>query len=297
VPDSVYACTAAGQYDCDAANNYANSMVALNLDDGMLRIARQFSESRWGYDAYTTACAIDGQPRGPLPGCPAYSGLDADFGMAPILVTAKPARGRPIDLAVAGNKAGMVYALNRDTGALVWATKVGPDGMAAGGIAFGAAYDGKRLLFSNVNSGGVNNPSVDGKGVEWTLIRPVAGTPTKTRGGFWSALDPHTGAILWQRAEPNEARLYGWISAFKHVFVSGSFSLVNSNLFVIRSRTGEIVRTDFTLGSRFPALSAYKNIYCGGNGYLGQSFYRMDNRLYCYKLENPDYKCPDEVDD
>src|SRR5215471_2798716 len=82
----------------------------------------------------------------------------------------------------AGQKSGIYYALNPDTGAVLWQTQVGP-GSSLGGMEWGSASDGNRIYVS---------------------IGNLYGIPyTAGSAGSWSALDPATGAILWQTPDPN----------------------------------------------------------------------------------------------
>ena len=80
------------------------------------------------------------------------------------------------DLVLAGQKSGDVWALDPDTGDLVWNTKIGPGG-AAGGIHWGMAFDGSKVYAANNMT---NDATADG-------IDP---------GLF--ALDIDTGNITWE---------------------------------------------------------------------------------------------------
>ena len=69
-----------------------------------------------------------------------------------------------------------------DTGALLWQTQVGP-GSSLGGMEWGSASDGSSIYVAIANLYGI----------------PYAGG----NAGSWAALDPATGAILWQVPDPN----------------------------------------------------------------------------------------------
>ena len=56
-----------------------------------------------------------------------------------------------MDLVGAGQKSGQYWALDPDTGAVVWVTQAGPGG-TAGGLQWGSAVDGKRVYTANANS-------------------------------------------------------------------------------------------------------------------------------------------------
>jgi polyvinyl alcohol dehydrogenase (cytochrome) len=93
------------------------------------------------------------------PNCPEASGPDYDFGAGTVL--AKTLDGR--ELVLAGQKSGIVWALDPDTGKPVWNTKVGRGGWA-GGVLFGMAVVGDRV-FVPIN----DEPSPTGEPPEHAL--------------------------------------------------------------------------------------------------------------------------------
>lgn len=107
------------------AAELSDSIVAINLSTGKVN---------WHYqaltgDAWNVGCMA------PVPeNCPRNAGPDFDFGAGAVLTTSKDRR----ELVLGGQKGGIVYAVDPDTGKLVWHTRVGRGGMA-GGIHFGIA--------------------------------------------------------------------------------------------------------------------------------------------------------------
>ena len=87
-------------------------------------------------DAWNMACGP-----GDRTNCPVEDGPDYDFGAGTVVT--QDANGR--DLVVAGQKSGMVHALDALTGEPVWQTKVGRGGIH-GGVYFGMAAGGGRLF-------------------------------------------------------------------------------------------------------------------------------------------------------
>lgn len=87
-----------------------NSFVALEMDSGKIARARQLG----GYDVFYFACL---QPNSP--DCPPGPNLSADFAEAPMLLTII-VNGTVQDVAVAVQKSGFAWALNRDNGNIVW---------------------------------------------------------------------------------------------------------------------------------------------------------------------------------
>ncbi len=161
---SIYITT--GDAFVDAPEDGSDSVMALNADTGAFRWKRQFSKE----DVYLAGCPKVKKADSP-PNCPEKNGPDSDFGASAFLM--KGAKHK--DILVAGQKSSHVYALNPDTGELVWETKLGK-GSALGGVEWGMTTD-KKLLFA---------PNADIAG----------GTP-----GL-HALDPATGKTVWYTAAP-----------------------------------------------------------------------------------------------
>src|SRR4029450_3947014 len=135
------------------------------------------------WDNWTVSC-IFGNPVN----CPAPSGPDYDFGQAPQLFKVKSAKnGAPLELVGDGQKSGRYWALNPDTGEVVWHTLAGPGG-TAGGLQWGSAVDGKRVYTADSNS----------NVKPWTM--PDGSVITS---GVWSGLDAVTGQLLWQTVPPH----------------------------------------------------------------------------------------------
>ena len=114
------------------ASPTSDAIVALSLETGAIDWVRQTISQ----DAWNAACTQPGSAN-----CPDQHGPDYDFGAPPILISSP---GQP-DLILAGQKSGMVYALDPDAdGTVVWQRRVGRGGIM-GGIHWGMASDGKTL--------------------------------------------------------------------------------------------------------------------------------------------------------
>jgi len=104
----------------------------MDLDTGAIRWARQMTAS----DAYTSACRLPDKTN-----CAESNGPDVDFGASPILITL--AGGRRMLLA--GQKSGVVHALDPDAGGeILWQTRIGKGG-TMGGVQWGSASDGTNI--------------------------------------------------------------------------------------------------------------------------------------------------------
>jgi polyvinyl alcohol dehydrogenase (cytochrome) len=114
------------------------------------------------------------------PNCPPENGPDVDFGAGTILVSL-PGQRRAL---IAGQKNGMVYALDPDArGRLLWSTRAGRGGIQ-GGIHFGMAAENTRIYAP------ISDMAND-RGGSTATAPPRPGM---------SAVDAATGKILWSQA-------------------------------------------------------------------------------------------------
>lgn len=138
--NTVYVTT--GENTSHPATNTSDAIIALDIDTG---------EEKWAFqgmvhDVWNAAC---GRVQGP--NCPnqAPSTLaDKDFGGSAVLITREEG-----DILLAGQKSGDLWALNPDTGALLWNQRIGT-GTTLGGNHWGIASDGERV-FHPINDPGV----------------------------------------------------------------------------------------------------------------------------------------------
>ena len=116
----------------DPPTSLSDAFVALDLTTGRILWSRQMTAS----DAYTTACRLPDKTN-----CAVSNGPDLDFGASPILVTLASGR-RAL---VAGQKSGVVHALDPDAGGeVLWQTRIGRGG-TMGGIQWGSAADANNI--------------------------------------------------------------------------------------------------------------------------------------------------------
>jgi polyvinyl alcohol dehydrogenase (cytochrome) len=178
---------------CLSPDDHADSILALDMFTGQVKWAARLMT--WdqmgvvnGSDSWNVSCAFGAAPgMGNCPGesgiSPATAGPDFDFGSAPNEITYQTG-GNTRTIIGAGQKSGIYYGLDPDTGAELWHTQVGP-GSSLGGMEWGSATDGTNIYVAISNQYG---------------IPYAAGS-----AGSFAALNPATGAILWQRADPNGA--------------------------------------------------------------------------------------------
>lgn len=200
-----------------------DSILALDMKTGALRWKFQATPD----DIFLTACMRNPKALN----CPREGRLlDHDFGATAVM--ARRADGR--DLLVAGQKSGMLWALDPDTGERVWNREFGK-GSPIGGIHWGIAFDGERVfapihLFPGPDGvdpnqrAGLHAVRADDGQVLWSFepqadcsperqqrlpnCRQVGqtGAPTVIDGavlqggadGYLRAFDRVTGQLLWQ---------------------------------------------------------------------------------------------------
>ncbi|GGN50845.1 cytochrome CBB3 [Novosphingobium indicum] len=113
------------------ATELSDALVALDLDTGAIKWHFQALEG----DAWNVDCVTPDPDN-----CPEDAGPDYDFGAIPVLATDEDGR----DYILAGQKSGIAWAVDAETGKLIWKRQVGRGGMA-GGVHFGLAEDSGRV--------------------------------------------------------------------------------------------------------------------------------------------------------
>ena len=218
--------------------------MALDLNTGGIKWANKLQ----GYDTWTVACFT-----GSLTNCPDPKGPDYDFGQGSMLFTVKDA-GKSRDLVGAGQKSGVFWALDRDTGKVVWSRIVGPGG-SLGGMQWGSATDGQQIYVAISNS--------DIK--QYTLE-----TSGETiNGGSWSALDAATGKIIWQTADPAGAKDVAPMTVANGVVYAGSIASGDglNNMYALDAKTGQILWNFNSGGSVVAGAAVVDGTVYWGSGY------------------------------
>jgi polyvinyl alcohol dehydrogenase (cytochrome) len=122
------------------ATSLSDSIVAMDMTTGKIKWVRQETQQ----DVWNASCRrADREPAV----CPDADAPDFDFGSSPVL--AELPGGRQI--LVAGNKSGIIWALDPDhQGKTIWTQRVGR-GTSGGGVLWGIAidHDGQRVYVPN----------------------------------------------------------------------------------------------------------------------------------------------------
>ena len=180
---------ATGDSYTEADTKGADAIVAIDAKTGAIRWSNQVTEA----DNFIVGCNAATKPIN----CPSPDGPDYDFGASPILF--KLASGK--DIVLSGQKSGVAFGMDPDTGKTLWSTRVG-SGSSLGGIEWGMATDTRRLYVANADTVNLleENLKVLGRSnVAVPLGPPLPGL---------SALDPATGKVIWNVPAPKASCHY-----------------------------------------------------------------------------------------
>jgi polyvinyl alcohol dehydrogenase (cytochrome) len=169
---------ATGDNYSQPATTTSDAVVALQLKTGKI----VWSQQTLPGDAYNSSCRNKTAPN-----CPAESGPDYDFGSSALMVRTPDGR----DMLVAGQKSGVVYALDPDQkGKIVWQARVGK-GALNGGVQWGMASDGQKV-YASVGDAAPLRQTTGG------VLAPVGNVDfDQTQGGGLTALRLSDGSKAW----------------------------------------------------------------------------------------------------
>ncbi|KAL3731720.1 hypothetical protein ACJRO7_028581 [Eucalyptus globulus] len=200
-----------------------NSIIAFEMETGRIRWARQLG----GYDVWYFACLVPNSTD-----CPTGPNVDADFGEAPMLITIST-NGTERDIAIAVQKSGFAWAVDRDSGDIVW-FRARPDSIEGGGT-WGAATNGKRVY-------------------------------TNIANGAWVALDACSGEILWSTANPSNEIAPVPVSVANGVIFAGSVA-PEGPVYAMDAETGKILSSYNSGATVYGGISISCDCIYHGNGY------------------------------
>jgi polyvinyl alcohol dehydrogenase (cytochrome) len=261
-PDSVTTCEQAGGSPaaCLSPDDYVDSLMALDASTGEIK----WTTGLQGFDAWNVACITGNASNN----CPVDPGPDFDFGSGPQLLTIKNGKGKPQLVLGAGQKSGEYWELDAATGQILWGTAAGP-GSALGGIEWGSATDGKRIYIAEADFYGIPYVLPDGQTIY---------------AGSWAALDPNTGQVLWQTADPSGGTALGFMSTANGVVYAPSTS---GNVYALDASTGEVLWNYTMPGAAIGGASVVSGQVFWGNGYshLGIPGWTGSTSFYSFTLK------------
>ncbi len=228
----------------------ADAIEAFDLATGQIKWATQVTAG----DNYMSGC-----PR--AVSCPlGAAGPDFDFGASPVLVTLPDGH----DIVTIGQKSSFVYAVDPDTGRMIWKKAMGA-GSPLGGVEWGMASDGRFLFVANSDQ--------------------LAGT----RGDSGLiALNPANGETIW-RVPPPKVSCHFLTSQTCRNIQSAAPSAMPGFVFAgttdgriraYQARDGKIVWDFDTTGQTYNTVNGVKNqpggnIDVGGPVIAGSMVYTM----------------------
>jgi polyvinyl alcohol dehydrogenase (cytochrome) len=208
----------------DPPTTMSDAFLAMDLDSGKILWSRQLTTG----DAFTNACRMPDKTN-----CPDSNGPDFDFGAPPILVSLPNAR-RAL---VAGQKSGVVHAIDPDkNGEVIWQTRVGKGG-ALGGIQWGSAADQSRVY---VALSDIARTSIIRRELDPKLGGGMFSLSLEKGERVWSTPPPGCGAR--ERCSPAQSAA---VTAIPGVAFSGS---VDGHLRAYSTKDGAILWDFDTVG-------------------------------------------------
>jgi polyvinyl alcohol dehydrogenase (cytochrome) len=283
VPASVAAChalqdAAAGGFDetCEAPGAFWKSIVAFDLRTGQPQWSYRLNRSHGlcaSQPAEVTWCAPD---------TGAVANETWDLGGSGANVMSLWMRGRLRHVVGIGAKSGAYTLLDAKSGRPIWSTLVGPGG-DQGGVEWGTAFDGRRIYV----------PITNHHHIPYELTQHGTLTTETTTGGSWAALDPITGKILWQTADPQTEVIPAFtgpvgvwdlapVTVANDVLFAGSMARrtetnpAPKQMLALDARTGAILWT-FTAGATTTPASGSVNAgpaVVNGSVYWGSGYSR-----------------------
>jgi polyvinyl alcohol dehydrogenase (cytochrome) len=287
-PVAVKACNASYpsgfNESCEQPGSYLSSIVAFDLKTGL----PVWSYRVLGHAAWQRACGS--QPPAvtwcaPESDNPLHGGDKWDLGgSGPSVFKIGHGRDKRTVVGV-GEKSGVYIVLDAKTGEFVWNTLVGPGG-DMGGMEWGTAYDGKRIYVSITNQ----------HHIPYRLTQNGMLTTETATGGSWAALDPETGKIIWQTADPQTEIVANqtvgvWdlapVSAANGVVYAASMAKHGNEFYALDAATGQILWA-WPAGSSVNSGPAIVN----GSVYWGSGYSRSgpvegsgNNQLFAFTIK------------
>jgi len=284
-PASVAACNAAAvngfSESCEQPGSYLKSIVAFDLKTGQ----PQWSYRVRGHAPWQRACGS--QPLSVTWCAPESDDEKWDMGGSGANVMRLRMDHHWRDVVGVGGKSGVYVLLDANTGEFIWNTLIGPGG-DQGGMEWGTAFDGERIYASITNH----------HHIPYKLTEDGVLSNTTVTGGSWAALDPITGKIIWQTADPQVETLPGlgtvgvWdlapVTVANGILYASSMAKLGNQdqMFALDAATGAIL-WQFGAGSSVNSGPAVANgVVYWGSGYSRSGVEGSgNNTLYAFSIE------------
>jgi polyvinyl alcohol dehydrogenase (cytochrome) len=225
-----------GENTSHPATDTSDAVIAINADTG--RVDWQYQAM--AADVWNMACDVATGNNGP--NCPVLfggDGRDYDFGAGAIVTSVG---GK--DIVLAGQKSGHAWALDAETGKVLWSQRVG-EGTALGGVHWGIATDGVNFILP------INDPIISSN-PKFVSKAGVYAFDLKTGKPAWSYLAKPDCAGTRATAVTACGTKYGFSAA--PIIVDGAIigGTLGGQVIILDAKTGaEINRVD-TIGPANP---------------------------------------------
>ena len=237
----------------------SDAMVGLELSTGKIVWTKQFTPN----DAWNVACEQEEDTN-----CPEARGPDLDFASSSILRILP--NGKRVLLA--GQKSGVLHAVDPDKGEVLWQQRVGKGGLI-GGIQWGSAADAKQIYVA-LSDIGVTTVADGDKGFETVL--------NNTDGGGMFAFDIESGKRNWHVPPPGcgdrtqcSPAQSAAVSAIPGAVFSGS---VDGHLRAYTTDTGQVV-WDYNAVQEYESMNG---VVTRGGSFDGPGPTIVDGMLYVH---------------
>lgn len=162
-----------GENYSSPADGNSDAVIAVDARTGKRKWTAQLTKG----DAWNVGCMMGNE------NCPKEHGPDLDVAASPLLMPL----GGGKDIIVAGQKSGIAFGIDPDSGKILWQRRLGHGG-TQGGVHFGMAAEGLRV-FVPIND---MADTKDGRKYD-----------ARIRGAGIHAVDARSGRMLWSQKAPD----------------------------------------------------------------------------------------------
>jgi len=228
----VYVTTGDNYSDPTSANS--DAFMAFDRDSGKILWSRQITPN----DAYTSSCRMPDKTN-----CPEANGPDVDFASSAILVSL----GGGQRALVAGQKSGVVHAVDPDhNGMVLWSTRIGKGG-TIGGVQWGSSADANNAYVALSDAGRISLTYTASSDIDSKVGGGMFALRLKDGGNVWNTPAPPCGDR--PRCSPAQSAA---VSSIPGIAFSGS---IDGHLRAYSAADGKVV-WDFDTIRKYDTVNA-----------------------------------------
>jgi polyvinyl alcohol dehydrogenase (cytochrome) len=224
-----------GENTSHPGTDTSDAVIAIDLATGQVAWRHQAMAA----DVWNMACDVGTGNNGP--NCPVLfggDGRDFDFGAAAVIAKGKGGT----DVVLAGQKSGHVWALDAETGKVLWSQRIG-EGTALGGVHWGIATDGANVFAP------INDPII-GPDANWKSHAGLYAFDIKSGKPKWSyAAKPDCAGERGKLVSNCETK-YGFSAA--PIVIDGAVvgGTLGGELFVFDGKNGKMLKKIDLIGPK-----------------------------------------------